>query len=439
MRKALSILPLYILAGLAQVETSACGESGFMSAKELSIKQNMAWNSIGSVVNLGCQWLLSVLVVRLSAGFDSAGVYSLATSIYGIFAPIAQYRMYTYQVSDVTDENSTGEYYSFRLITNAIALVLCMGYAFATCSSEAWLAIFLYALYKSAMLVIDVFHACDQRNHRMDYMGKSLALQGVGTLLVFISIYAWTHSLELGLFAMAIVTVVIGIVYDYPRTRQFGPITPGISVEKTKYLLVRCLSIVVAGIAASATPSLPRQFLAEALGNSSLGIYASVAAPVAIIQMGASYIYNPLLGYFSERYANDDKRGFAALFVKSLAAIAAIGLFCAIALELVGADLLVFVFGEGIREGAGLLTPLVVLAIFTGVQWFLNDILIAIRDFRGTFISCAVSLLISLAGCIAVYGANGVTIIGLVACIAGIAIMVVCLGRDIAGICKEAD
>lgn len=411
-----------------------------MSAKELSIKQNMAWNSIGSVINLGCQWLLSVLVVRLSAGFDSAGVYSLATSVYGIFAPIAQYRMYTYQVSDVADENTTGEYYSFRLITNSIALVLCMGYAFVTCSSEAWLAIFLYALYKSAMLVIDVFHACDQRNHRMDYMGKSLALQGAGTLLVFVSAYVTTRSLELALFAMTIITVVIGIVYDYPRTRQFGPIAPGISAEKTKYLLLRCLSIVIAGIAASATPSLPRQFLAESLGNSVLGIYASVAAPVAIIQMGASYIYNPLLGYFSERYANADKGGFIKLFARSFAAIAAIGLVCAIALELVGTDLLVLVFGEGIREGADLLTPLVILAIFTGVQWFLNDILISIREFRGTFVSCIISLLISLAGakaCIASFGANGVTIIGLVACVVGIVVMVAYLGRDLVGACKR--
>lgn len=407
-----------------------------MVTKELSIKQNMMWNSIGSITNLACQWLLSVLIVRFSSGFDSAGVYSLATSVYGIFAPIAQYRMYTYQVSDVTNENTTGEYFSFRIITNAIALVLCMGYALLTCSSEAWAAILLYALYKSSMLMIDVLHACDQRNHRMDYMGKSLALQGVGTLVSFSVIFLLFHSLELALLAMAVVTAIIGVFYDYPRTKQFGPIEPGISAAKTKHLLMRCLSIVVAGIAASATPSLPRQFLAETMGNAALGIYASVAAPVAIIQMGASYIYNPLLGYFSERYANGDKRGFAVLFAKSLAAIAAIGVVCAVALELVGADLLVLVFGESIREGADLLTPLVIFAICTGCQWFLNDILISIREFGGTFVSCVISFVIALAGakpCIAAFGANGVTIIGLVSCLVGIVVMAIYLLHNLAG------
>ena len=191
-----------------------------MVTKELSIKQNMMWNSIGSITNLGCQWLLSVLIVRSSSGFDSAGVYSLATSVYGIFVPIAQYRMYTYQVSDVTNENTTGEYFSFRIITNAIALVLCMGYAFLTCSSEAWAAILLYALYKSSMLMIDVLHACDQRNHRMDYMGKSLALQGVGTLVSFSTAYLLFHSLELALLAMAVVTAAFAVIMFWQNMRM---------------------------------------------------------------------------------------------------------------------------------------------------------------------------------------------------------------------------
>ena len=78
----------------------------------LSIRANMAWNAIGSIVNLGCQWLISILVVRLSTGFDDAGLYSLAVAIFGVFSPISQYRMYTIQISDTTGENTLGEYLS---------------------------------------------------------------------------------------------------------------------------------------------------------------------------------------------------------------------------------------------------------------------------------------------------------------------------------------
>ena len=72
--------------------------------KELSAKANMAWNAVGSIINLASQWLITILIVRLSDGFNAAGVYSLASSIYAIFAPLGQYRMKVYQVSDVKGE-----------------------------------------------------------------------------------------------------------------------------------------------------------------------------------------------------------------------------------------------------------------------------------------------------------------------------------------------
>ena len=109
------------------------------SDKVLSIKSNILWSSIGSIIGLSCQWLISVLVVRLSFGFSDAGLYSLSMSVYGIFFPIAQYRMYTYQVSDVNGENTVGEYLSFRLLTILLSLVLTFAYSLFTCPvSSLW-------------------------------------------------------------------------------------------------------------------------------------------------------------------------------------------------------------------------------------------------------------------------------------------------------------
>ena len=50
---------------------------GSAVVKQLSVKQNMLWNTAGSMVYLVCQWLITVFVVRLSDGYDAAGVLSL--------------------------------------------------------------------------------------------------------------------------------------------------------------------------------------------------------------------------------------------------------------------------------------------------------------------------------------------------------------------------
>lgn len=396
-----------------------------MENKELSLKANMLWNSFGSLVNLGSQWLITILIVRLGSGYEAAGVFSLAMSVYNIFAPIGQYRMYTYQVTDVDNENSTGEYLSFRHITNAIALVLCMGYSLVTCEQKALGAIFLYAVYKSVCLVIDVFHACDQRHHRMDYIGQSLALQGLFSLCSFLLIFSVIGSLELSIVAMTIAVLAVGVIYDWPRVKTFGEIRVGISVRKASRLAARCFPIVMASIAASAATSLPRQFLSIASGEATLGIYAAAAAPVALIQTGASYIYNPLLGYFSERFAANDRAGFSSLMIKATFGIVALGLICSIGVIVLGEPALVLFYGSKMSGYGYLLLPLVALSLLTGYMWFINDLLMAVRNFRGAFIGNAVALAASLfcLPLIEVFGMDGVTYVCLGSCIAGVLAM----------------
>lgn len=368
-----------------------------MAAKQLSLKANMLWNSFGSLTNLACQWLVTILIVRMGSGYEAAGTFSLAMSVYNIFAPIGQYRMYTYQVTDVDNENTTGEYLSFRFITNGVALFLCMAYAAATCDPSALNAIFLYAVYKSACLVLDVFHACDQRNYRMDYIGQSLALQGVASLLSFVASFAYSASLEWAIVAMTLSIILTGTVYDWPRVRQFGPISLGITIPKVKYLVIRCFPIVLASIAAAAALSIPRQFLASVHGDAVLGIYAAAAAPVALIQTGSSYIYNPLLGYFSERYAEKDWGGFTALLSKATVGIIALGLVCSLGVMVLGEPVLVLVYGSKMSGFGYLLFPLVFLSLVTGYMWFINDLLMAIRNFRATFLGNIVALVLSIA------------------------------------------
>ena len=76
-------------------------------------------------------WFILPMVNKRAGGspilwFSDAGLYSLSMSVYGIFFPIAQYRMYTYQVSDVNGENTVGEYLSFRLLT--ILFITCFDF-----------------------------------------------------------------------------------------------------------------------------------------------------------------------------------------------------------------------------------------------------------------------------------------------------------------------
>ncbi len=403
----------------ADFEKEGIVENG---VKPLSVKKNVAWNTVGSLTNLVTQWLITVLVVRIASGFDAAGLYSLAVSVYGIFAPIAQYRMYTYQISDTDHENTVGEYFTLRIITDGIALVGCFGYALATCPLASLPTIMLYGLYKALILLLDVFHACEQRHCRMDYIGISLILQGVLSLAVFSCVFALSNSLEITLSAMCLTIVAIGVFYDFGRSEKFEKLKIGIALAKTRYLLLRCIPFVLGALACAAAASIPRQFLFSEAGEAALGIYSSVAAPVAVIQNGASYIYYPLIGYFADYFAAGDRRGLLKLFGRVTIGIALVGVVCAVLLELLGAPILELFFGNGISQYAYLLTPMIVAALVSAYLWFLNDLLIAVRDFRGNFLGNLSSLIAALAVMvpfIRVWGMNGVSFTAIVASAVG--------------------
>ncbi|WP_244596979.1 lipopolysaccharide biosynthesis protein [Paraeggerthella hongkongensis] len=390
-------------------ESRSMAENG---VEPLSIRQNMLWNSGGSITYLACQWLITILVVRLSDGYEAAGALSLAMAVYNIFSPLAIYRMYTYQVSDVRRENSVGEYLAFRIVTSSAALLGCLVYAALTCPTSSLLAVVLYAVYKVAGLLIDVLHGLDQVNRRMDYIGKSLIIQGLFTLAAFCSVFVATSSLELALVSMTVVTVLVGVLYDYPRSSRFESMKVGISREKALHLLRYCFPIVIAAVACAAVPSIPRQFLSFSQGEAALGIYASVAAPVAIIQMGASYIYSPLLSVFSEQYAEKRAKDLAVTFCKVVLGVAAIGAICAVGFEFLGPWLLTLIFGQSIEPYTYLLIPIIMSAIVSAYVWFFNDLLVALRCFKGSFVGNILSAVVALPVTfffVNTFGMNGVS------------------------------
>ena len=48
--------------------------------QEKSVQQNMIYNTVGSLVYYFCQWVMTVLIVRMS-GFDDAGIVSRAMGV----------------------------------------------------------------------------------------------------------------------------------------------------------------------------------------------------------------------------------------------------------------------------------------------------------------------------------------------------------------------
>ena len=75
----------------------------------LSIGKNMAWNSFGSLVYLGCNWLTTVLVVIIYPTYEASGCLASAMAVGNVVATIVLFKVRAFQVSDIEKQFRTSD------------------------------------------------------------------------------------------------------------------------------------------------------------------------------------------------------------------------------------------------------------------------------------------------------------------------------------------
>lgn len=350
-----------------------------MRVEGLPVRLNIIWNSIGSIVYFGCQWLLTVLITRIS-GYGVAGDFSLAVNITNIFYCIALFGMKTFQISDLQNKYRTGTYFSSRIVTGLLGFVSCI--IFTLCYSfsiEQKIIISCYMVFKIVEATFDVFVGVFQKHSRMDQIGKSLIIRGIVSLIVFVSLQILMQNLVISILGMAFSSAIFISIWDRGFAMKLEKIKIDWEFESLQNLLISCIPLVLYAIIDTSIVSLPRIFLEHFHDNVALGYYIAVATPAIIIQMIADYIYNPLITHFALYYYEKNAKAFKHLLLKSmltLFGISALGITGAIFLGDWG---LALIFGSSILPYTYLLLPAMFCALLVGVVRFLNTIMTIIR------------------------------------------------------------
>ena len=370
--------------------------------EQLPLRTNIIWSSTGSLTKTMCNWLITIAAVRLSSGFDTAGVLALAMSISNLVVPIAEYRLRTVQVTDVRGEHTARQYLGMRVLSSAAAMIIGAVYTLVTSKLSLFLVITVYCASQVIATFLEGFHATEQRHMRMDYIGISYLLQGGGGLIAFIVGISLLDSLLAAVSLLTLITLVIAVAYDIPRARRFGSIRPVIDWRDAGLTFARLFPLAMVTAALSVVTLVPRQYLDTHLGSKALGIYASVAVPAVIIQASAAYIYTPILGRLIELLTTR-KRKALTLLARILALFIGVGALAAIAFRI---------------------------AAFV---WFANDILLGLRDYLGCFLGgvVAAGVTVLITGPFTrIFGLNAPSAVGIAASASALALMGWFFARD---------
>lgn len=382
-----------------------------------TLRRNFLWNTFGQLTYMLCQFLCGILVVRL-AGEQVSGVYNTALTATGIFLSIASYGMYSFQVSDIRGKYGASTYIRSRVWTCALAVALCIGFVAVSAltgenpyGAQQSVCVLLFLGYRMVESLTDIYNAIDQRSGRLDIVGKTYAVRGAVTLASFTLTLWLTQDIVLTLALMLGASLVVFFVYSLPQARAFyAPEQP--QNARVAALLWECLPLAVYSFLNTTTASIPKLALSSRMGETALGIYGPVTQPVVLLQVGATYLFNPFITVFADSYARRDKKGFfKAVFAVQGIVLALLPLGLAVAHFLGRWGLATFV-SPGLADYQYLLGPMVVSAILTALVLFYSMVLTVMRCMKGLIVAnvCAIAVSALASGpCIARWELQGTT------------------------------
>lgn len=374
--------------------------------------RNILLNTIASSFYLFCNWLITILVVSLSADYEASGSLAVAMAVGNIFTTIMLFRVRIIQVSDMENTCSTGDYIAHRITTFLLASIFCFIYSLFTVSVTDYIPVFAFLCFKSIESFIDVYHGLDQKFDRFEYIAISQIARGVLIVLSFCVGMLVFNNLSISFFLMAGSTGLFAVYYDIPKASKLDTIKIRLDITKIEFLFSHSVAGFFGTLCATIVVSLPRQLYGLQFGNEALGLYAALATPAVLVQALASYIYAPLIGPISHDWKAENYNRIRQICLRIVSVVSIAVLLMSLFFIFFGSGLFQFLFQKDVSSYIYLIYPLLISTGFAVMVSFISDLLIIAKCYCGVIISNGSGLLAALlltTPLIHLYGANGVS------------------------------
>lgn len=370
--------------------------------QQTSIQKNMLFNTAGSLVYYFCQWLLSIVIVRIS-GYEAAGVFGIATTLTASPAILALFNVRNYQVSDLQGQYTTHTYVRSRRYTNLLAYVVCMCMVFVGGYNwEKASVVLVFMLYKLAEGTADVYYGVEQRWGRLDYAGISLSLRGILTIVPFVILQKLCGNLLLSLAVVTACSFGVVLIYDRRKVRRLlrlaqaeNEIHQGLHEVFT--LLVTCIPLAFVAFLNNLSFNYPKIVLERCHGSEVMGFFTSITSPALVVQLAANTIFAPLVTPLTEAFVSRDKKAFDKMIKNFALLMAAMSVLALAGSALLGKWALVLLFGEEIAPHAYLFVPSIAVTLCLATTSVLLSICTLLREIKLQYIVGAAGMLASLA------------------------------------------
>ncbi|WP_455719203.1 lipopolysaccharide biosynthesis protein [Agathobacter sp.] len=367
------------------------------TGKETTEKKNFMWNMVGSTIFSAASMLLSLIVIRIM-GADEGGIFAIAITVAQMLAFIEYYETRTFQVTDVRNLFTFGQYKAVKIILLIVSVLVAIVYSMIK-GQGTWhkfMVIFLMCIYRYIDGYADLYEGAFQKDGRLDLTGKSQAYRtilSVGVLLISIIV---THNLIVAI-TISIIFAVLGVLlFDTLPMKEFRNIRPDWNSQAFISIIKCCFPLFLGTFLWSYILSASRIAVDANMASNFSSYFQALFMPVSIINLCATFILKPALTKLSQEY---EKLSTDSAFIRSILVITGvIGVFTVICMAgayLLGIPVLEIMTGTSLVKYKGVLVFLMLAGGINSLSYFGYYILTIMRKtgwiFSGYIIAAIVA------------------------------------------------
>lgn len=355
----------------------------FLNTNNLT-RDSYTWNMVQSML-ISIQSVIMLMVINRTNTLDDAGVFSIAYAVASLMYYLAEYGVRKYQITDVEEKASFSDYYTHRILTIALTVVVSVLYVGAELLSGQYnmykcQIVLIVCLEKAMEAYCDVFFARFQQQGRLDVAGKASTYRIVLPMVCCIAWLTATHDM-LNAMRVWLITTVIAILTSFILVSpEFGKIQYKFRGSQFLMITKECLPLFLGNFLLLYVGNAPKYAIDSCLSDSDQACYNFIFMPVFVIGLLANFIFNPILVELANEWNNGNRRRFRALVVRQLCVITGITLLAIAVALTIGCSVLGMMFNADLT---GNRINLTILMVGGGMLAFANFFIVVVTVLRG--------------------------------------------------------
>lgn len=364
--------------------------------KNINIKKRAyIWNTISSAF-FSIQSALFLLIITRVGGETEAGSFIILFTVAQTLTSVGNYSLRDFHASDINEEYSFNDYYTTRIITCSLMLLLAFAYGLWNDLPAARFIVLLSLVgYRFVECIEDVYHGDIQRQGRFDVASICMALRIIISSFTFCVTYLIFKNQQIASISLFLSSFFVYVVLVVIVKSQFVRLRPHLEKKRVIKLLTSAFPVFIGSFLYSYLINAPKYAIDEILTNEAQTIYNILFMPIFVVNVLSMFIYKPMIVKLSETWVNGSVIDFTKIIIKQLIIIFILTCFIMLGGWTIGFRLLEMIYDVSLVNYKDIFILLIFFGGVTAAVYFLNTVITLIRKQKFIIIGYGFSYIIN--------------------------------------------